>query len=191
MNPQDDYLPALLQSLAGADPEQTALRLAQAANDHPNDARPLLLLGAELAQAGKIDGAEAAYTVAIQRVPEFWIARFQLGLLQFTSARPAIARVTWAPLDSLAEGHPLRLFKLGFESLAEDRFDDTARLLRQGMAANTDNPPLNRDMQMLLDKLAAQGLLSADAAAAAATPEPAADAAPAEHFLVSAYRNVH
>lgn len=187
MSNQDSYLPQLLQALQGATPEQAVELLTEAAASYPNDARPLLLLGAELMQAGKPDGAEAAYTVALQRAPEFWIARFQLGLLQFTSARPAIAMVTWAPLDGLEPTHPLRLFKQAFECLAQDDFEQARDLLRRGIAANTDNPPLNRDMEMLLEKLAQQGLTGTPAQPGEPAPANAAD----EHVFVSAYRNLH
>lgn len=185
MPDQSDYLPLLLRRIEGASSEDSASVLAQAANDHPTDARPLLLLGGELAGAGKIDGAEAAYTVALQRAPEFWIARFQLGLLQFTSGRPAIALVTWAPLDQLDTKHYLRLFKQAFERLAEDDFESASRLLREGIQGNLENAPLNGDMNMLLGRLIQQGFVASDTSA-----EPP-NASTDEHFLVSTYRNAH
>jgi tetratricopeptide (TPR) repeat protein len=185
MNTNTDYIHDLIQRLKDADGPQTAFQLlADAADAHPTDARPLLMLAAEFAENRDMDSAEAAYAAALQRAPDFWIARFQLGLLQFTGARPAVARVTWAPLDSLEEQHPLRLFKRSFERLAEDDFQGARDLLQKGIAANSANPPLNRDMEMLLERIARQGqgeLAEPD------TQQGMTDA----HFLVSAYKSLH
>jgi len=85
----------------------------------------------------------------------------------------------------LDPAHPLRLFKQAFERLAQDDFEQARLLLRRGIAANTENAPLNRDMELLLEKLAQQGL-TGSTAQDQATPN-AAD----EHVLVSAYRNLH
>lgn len=81
MNDQD-YLPLLLQSLQADEPASAIVRLQQAAQQNPNDPRPLLLVAAAHAQAGQSDQAEAAYIAALQRTPQLAIARFQLGLLQ-------------------------------------------------------------------------------------------------------------
>lgn len=185
MNTTTDYIHELMQRLNDADgPQGTIQLLADAADAHPADARPLLLLAAEFAERRDVDRAEAAYAAALQRAPDFWIARFQLGLLQFTSARPAVARVTWAPLDSLEEQHPLRLFKRSLERLAENDFEGARDLIHQGIAANSANPPLNRDMEMLLEQIARQE-----------QGKPAEHDAQQEmtdaHILVSAYKNLH
>jgi tetratricopeptide (TPR) repeat protein len=183
MNAQADYIADLLQRIATAPPDQAAALLLDAAQMHPDDARPLLLLGAEFAQAREYDRAEAAYLAAVQRAPQFAIARFQLGLLQFTSGRPAVATLTWAPLDELPEGEPLRIFKRGIECLARDAFDEARTLLEQGIAANTSNPALNRDMQMLLQRIAQQQ--------GSAVPSEEASEETGAHFLVSAYKTLN
>jgi tetratricopeptide (TPR) repeat protein len=187
MNPGTDYMPQLLQTLQapGLAPADAVRLLADAADAHPADARPLLLLAAEFMQQGDADRAEAVYTTAVQRAPGFAIARFQLGLLQFTSGRPVMALSTWAALDELPEGDCLRLFKQAFEHLARDEFDDARALILRGMAANTTNAPLNRDMQMLLDRIAPA---SVPAPASHDKDKPAEEEA---HFLLSAYQNRH
>jgi tetratricopeptide (TPR) repeat protein len=200
-----DYFGALLarvQQIQG--PPQWDL-LERAATEYPTDPRPLVLLGANLVNAGLVDVAEAAYVIALQRAPDFWLARFQLGLLQLTSGRPAAAMATWAPLEQLGEGDPLCLFKRGMEALTFDRFEDARRWLIAGKAANTTNEPLNRDMQMVIDRLVESKLLPVGAPTAATETTPAAPdrvpAAPADvggeaapdaddgstHFLVSSY----
>ena len=187
MNPTTDYLPQLLQQLqAATTPEQSIDLLIEAADAHPNDARPMLLLGAEFMERRDVDRAEAAYVAALQRAPDFAIARFQLGLLQFSSGRPAVASASWAPLGGLAEQDPLRLFKEGLERLAVDDFEGARSLIERGIAANTSNPPLNRDMHMLLDRMrtTVPGK-AADAPAQAGTEDESAQA----HFLISAYKS--
>lgn len=179
----DDPIQELLRRLqATASPEATIQLLLDAADAHPADARPLLLLAAEFMEQGEVDRAEAAYSGALLRAPGFSIARFQLGLLQFSSGRPVMAMVTWGPLDQLDERDPLRLFKQGFERLAQDDFEDAGRLLREGIAVNSANLPLNRDMEMVLERMALQRQAIAD--------ESDRPAEPAEsHFLVSAYQS--
>jgi tetratricopeptide (TPR) repeat protein len=194
MEIQQDYFPALLAAIKELEPALSIERLRQAAYDHPNDVRPLLLLAAEHAGIGRIDEAEAAYIAVLQRAPDFAIARFQLGLLQFTSARPAAARATWLPLDMLDPGDPLRLFKTGLEFLAEDKFEEAKQWLMKGIAQNQGNLPLNRDMQRLIDEIAKlqekaprPSVGTPAAPATAAKEESAAD----EHFLLSSYRSLH
>ncbi|HVE53980.1 MAG TPA: hypothetical protein VNB23_11420 [Ramlibacter sp.] len=184
MNTAGDYIHGLLGQLQTASSDEALQLLADAANAHPADARPLLLLAAEFMERRDTDRAEAAYSAALLIAPEFAIARFQLGLLQFTSGRPAVAQVTWAGLEQLPEGDPLRLFKRGMEALAIDEFTAARALLRDGIAANTSNPPLNRDMEMLIAHIAT---LENPGSAG-----PAVQADPGEsHFLLSAYGRVH
>jgi len=141
----------------------------------------LLLLGAERVHASDIDGAEAAYIAALQAAPGLHIARFQLGLLQLTGSRPAAALSTWAPLQLLDEGQPLRLFASGLGCLARDEFAEARRLLELGIERNQENQPLNRDMRMVLERMAGLG---------AGGPGEAADAtaAASAHYLVSSYK---
>jgi tetratricopeptide (TPR) repeat protein len=182
-----DYLIDLLNDLRESDPASVRQALTEAADAHPEDPRPLSLLAAELVHAKELDGAEAAYLTALQRAPDYAIARFQLGLLQLTSARPAAATATWGPLDALDETHPLRLFKRGLELLAQDRFEDARHWLLEGIRLNETNAPLNRDMQMVLDRIA-QGLSGSGGQPADA---PESTPRPEDHVLISAYRNVH
>lgn len=181
-----DYLPELLTRLQSAKGAAARRLLGDAIEAHPRDPRPLLLLAAEFVHSKEIDRAEAMYTAALQLAPDFAIARFQLGLLQLTSGRPAVAVATWAPLDGLDAKDPLRLFKTGLEALAQDRFDDTRRQLEEGISLNRSNPALNRDMQLVLDRIAA------------ATPrgpgeggtDPASSEGGGQHVLVSTYGKV-
>jgi hypothetical protein len=130
------------------------------------------LLAAEFAQQGAYDAAEANFMVALMRDPQLSIARFQLGLLQYSSARPATASVTWQGLSALPEGHPFRLFRDGLNALAASRNEEGVRLLKEGIAANTVHEPLNRDMQRIIDGM---GNVESEES----------------HFLMSAYTSQH
>lgn len=180
-----DYMPALLARLQHTAPEESFALLYAAAEQHPRDPRPVLLLAAELVHAREIDRAEAAYLVALQRAPDWPIARFQLGLLQFTCARPAAALATWAPLERLAQDDPLRLFKAGIQALLEGRTDEARRLVADGLARNTVNAPLNRDMQLLLERVDELAAASRGAARAAPIDAPSPEGG---HLFMNAYR---
>jgi tetratricopeptide (TPR) repeat protein len=186
-----DYLPSLLQSLQADEPAAAIARLQQAAQQYMHDARPLLLVAAAHAQAGQTDQAEASYIAALQRAPDLAIARFQLGLLQFSAGRPAAALATWAPFDSLGPDQPLRLFRDALACLAQDRFDEAIALFQQGMAANRDNPALNGDMQRFVDAINRLPGRQPSGAGQEAAPSAADGQTGGEHFFLSAYRHMH
>jgi tetratricopeptide (TPR) repeat protein len=186
MNTGTDYIFDLIGELRESDTPTAVQSLNDAAKTHPDDPRPLLLMAAFFAQNGNIDQAEAAYISALRRAPDFWIARFQLGLLQFTSARPAAAMATWGPLDDLVQNHPLRLFKTAFEHIARDEFQQARLLLREGITRNTENVPLNRDMELTFSKLT-DTPVPPHSEQRAANAEVTTDA----HFLLASYGKSH
>jgi tetratricopeptide (TPR) repeat protein len=188
----DEDIATLLVELQTLNYEQSALKLTQLANLYTSDARVLLLLAGEHAQAGKMDLAEASFLSALQCEPHYAIARFQLGLLQFTSARPAVASVTWAPLDDLPENDPLRLFKTGFEYLAQNKTAEATHAIELGIHENKSNAPLNTDMRKVLTAIEGLSLLGNTSTPAPSQPtDIAAPEEATEHFLMSAYRNLH
>lgn len=148
-----DYFPELLERLERRQLADPRAALERAALEHPADPRPLVLLAARLIHENDVDRAEAAYLTALQRAPDLAIARFQLGLLQLTSGRPAAAQATWAPLDRLPEADPLRLFKTGLEALAHGDLEQALGWLQEGVAKNASNEPLNLDMRLLIDRI--------------------------------------
>jgi tetratricopeptide (TPR) repeat protein len=185
MTATTDPIQELLKQLHDSRGSDAAIQLlAKAADAHPTDARPLLLLAAEFAEQKQFDRAEAAYLSALQRSPNLDIARFQLGLLQFTSGRPAVAMLTWAPLDALGVENPLLEFKRSFESLALNDFEGARAHLQRGIAANTSNAPLNRDMHAMLDLIIREQQQESNSL-------PSEPPASENHFLVSAYKTLH
>ncbi|MFC5373278.1 tetratricopeptide repeat protein [Brevundimonas faecalis] len=138
--------------------------LSALARAWPLDARLPFLEGSVLAGARRYDEAKAAMTRAVDIAPGFDLARFQLGFLGYTSGDAAGASAVWGPLKALAETHPLRAFAEGLEAIAEDRTPEGVKRIEAGMAANDFNPPLNRDMGMLIAELRRAGLDDGSAA---------------------------
>jgi tetratricopeptide (TPR) repeat protein len=127
--------------------------LAQASAEQPDSAIPQFLLGAELMSVGRVAEAEAAYANAVLLAPRFAIARFELGSLQFTSGRAALALVTWQPLMQQPDVDALQYFVRGYAALAQDAFAESIALFEQGIASNQENQPLNDNIRLLIDEV--------------------------------------
>jgi tetratricopeptide (TPR) repeat protein len=113
------------------------------------------LLGAEYAQVGEYARAEREFREVLALNPAAHVARFQLGLLDLTLGEPGRAMEVWAPLELLPAGAALKSFKRGLEALIRNEFETCARLLGEGIEANTQNLPLNDDMRRVLARLPA------------------------------------
>jgi tetratricopeptide (TPR) repeat protein len=150
--------------------DQPDLKQIQAAvAKDPRNAQLRYLLGAELAQQKEYPAAVIEMRNALELDSSLHFARFQLGLLFLTMAQPANSIATWAPLESLDENAPLKLFKRGLEALIRDDFAACIALLRRGIELNTQNAPLNRDMSMVIERVN-QIVPNAPAAAPVVTP---------------------
>lgn len=139
---------AALQAGAG-DELALAERLIAA---YPGDARLHFLRGSVLAGAGRPIEAHASLARAVALAPDFTLARFQLGFFELTSGEAKRALETWAGLRTLAADHYLARFVAGLTDLIHDRFAEAIVALHEGIAANTENPPLNHDMQLIIDQ---------------------------------------
>ena len=111
------------------------------------------LLAAEYAQVGEYTRAAHEFHEVLRLNPAAHVARFQLGLLDLTLGEPRRAMEVWAPLEDLPAGAALKSFKRGLEALIRDEFETCARLLGEGIQANTQNLPLNDDMRRVLARL--------------------------------------
>ena len=139
-----------LVALATADPGRASSQIDTLLVRHPGDARLHFLQGSLLAGAQDYSAARAAMRRAVELAPDYAIARFQLGLLLLTSGDARGAEETWAPLEKLPPAHALRLFSSGLRHLARDEWDACLRDLEDGIVRNSENAPLNRDMQMVM-----------------------------------------
>jgi tetratricopeptide (TPR) repeat protein len=160
--------------------EESEALLRQAMALAPGAAAPHLLRAANFAHAGRHDLAEASYLACLTRAPDLAIARFQLGLLQASVGRYAVAHATWEPLLGLAEDHPIGLLGRGMLSLLMERREQACEFLRRGIACNLDNEPLNSDMRNVLARIDGETAT----AVADGVPAGAADV----HFLIDSYR---
>ena len=111
--------------------------------------------GAEFATLGDMARAETAFANAARLAPDFPMARYQLGLLQFSSGRAATALLTWEPLLALPESNPLPHFIHGFTALAQDRFQEALKHYDQGLALNTTNDALSSDIAKIVERIRA------------------------------------
>jgi hypothetical protein len=137
-------------TLAEADAATAIERINAMLVDHPQDPRLHFLKGSLLIEGGQLFDAHAALFRAVEIAPDFTIARFQLGLFELTSGEADRAVQTWAPLKALSDTHFLRAFVTGLEHLIADRFAACIEALQTGIAANSENLPLNRDMELII-----------------------------------------
>jgi tetratricopeptide (TPR) repeat protein len=121
---------------------------------YSRDPRLHFLKGSILAGVQRYEEGRAAMRQAIDIAPDYHLARFQLGFLEFTSGMPQAAVETWTPFIELDEGAAFRLLSEGLNKLAYDEFAEADSLLRRGVAANFEHPLINADMQLLLDDIA-------------------------------------
>ena len=121
--------------------------------DYPEDPRLHFLRGSLLASMGRPIEAMPALKKAVELAPDFALARFQLGFFQLTSGEATDALSTWGPLALLPVDHYLRMFVAGLTYLIRDEFEPALEQLRAGIAANEENPPLNRDMHLLAEQI--------------------------------------
>lgn len=131
---------------------------------YPEDARLHLLLGAAFVGDGRLIEGHRSLSRAVALRPDLAIARFQLGLLQLTSGESTAALETFGGLDLLPDTHYLRHFVDGLRSLVRDQFGQAVEKLRAGIALNQENEPLNRDMQLIIERC--ESLLGKASAAA-------------------------
>ena len=145
-----------LVSQMGAD-EGLALRsLDDRLGDYPGDPRLHFLKGSLLAGRQDYRAARAAMRKAVDLAPDYRLARFQLGLLLFTSGEAYAAQETWGPLLALPDGDYLKVFAVGLNHLIRDEFPEAVRRLEEGIALNRELSPLNHDMLLIIDEIRAK-----------------------------------
>lgn len=162
--------------------------LRRAVVNDPRNAELRYLLGAEMAQQKDYDSAVMEMSAAIALNPLLHVARFQLGLLHLTMARPDHATTVLAPLENLDDSSALKHFKRGLEALIRDDLANCLVHLRDGIERNTENPPLNRDMNLLASKVG-EALAAANGTQDKGPEKSSADAIRTDFSLYSTTRN--
>jgi tetratricopeptide (TPR) repeat protein len=141
----------------------------------PEDPRLHFMRGSALAGKGRSIEAHRSLQRAVELAPDFALARYQLGFFELTSGEPEKALSTWGPLLRLPADQYLRRFVEGLTHLIRDEFEAAIAEFEAGMAINSDNPPLNHDIGLLIaecSKLLDKG------------PTPEDDSASATSFLL-------
>lgn len=111
------------------------------------------LIASDEAAAGHVEAAEAAFAQAVLLAPAFHLARYQLGLLQFSSGRASVALITWQPLLDLAESDPLPHYVRGFGALAQDDFAQALAHYRAGLERENPNPAVAADVMKVVEQV--------------------------------------
>ena len=168
-----------LRAMRGGRDDDALRLLSRAIEANPKDGTPHHLRGAILASRGQMRDAIEAMTQALARSPQLSGARFQLGMLHFTSGNVVAAQSVWQAFDALDAHDPLRLFTTGMLHLAKDEFADCIALLEQGIAL-CGVESINKDMRRVIEKVKA--VVSANPPSA---DKP--DAHNPQHVLLSRY----
>lgn len=179
------------QGLQASQSDETELALKyfhEASQAAPNEGLPHFLAAGELAQIGRMQDAEGAYATAILLAPTMAVARYQLGLLQFATDRLPLALTTWQPLLALPEEDFMQQFVQGFFALASENRSHAEQRFRKGLALNTVNPPMNRDIERVLESLAALQAPEAPAETPPVVEDTAAGDEASAHVLLANYQ---
>jgi tetratricopeptide (TPR) repeat protein len=173
----DNLLAQGLAASGAGQPDEALNLFARARDADPASGIPHFLIGSEHASLGQFAEAESAFARAVLLSPAFPLARYQLGLLQFSSQRAAVALLTWQPLLDLPETDALLHFVRGLSALAQNAFDQALGHFHTGLACQPANPALCGDIRQLVE--AVERLATADG-------DTGSDA-PATHVLLSTY----
>jgi len=184
MNADPSFETLISEGLVASGENRTRAALdlfARASEALPSSGIPHFLIGSEHAACGNMEAAEAALANAVLLSPDFALARYQLGLLQFSTARAAVALVTWEPLFAAPPGESLGHFVRGFAALAQEAFDESLQHFEQGLAGEDVNPAVAGDIRKVMH--AVRALLD---------PQQAAEDNNTGHVLLAAYgRGLH
>ncbi|MFZ6873071.1 hypothetical protein ACO0LF_13530 [Undibacterium sp. Di27W] len=149
----DETLQEALRISQANDGPAAIMLFQQALAMNPQSATTYCLLAAEYITLGQVAESETAYANALMLAPDFHLARFQMGLLQFTSARVAVALLTWQPLLALPDNNALKLFAMGFAHMAQDDFNAALGYFERCIICNLDIPPLNTDIERVIAEI--------------------------------------
>lgn len=185
-----DSLPPLVHQAMAASQTGDSVRalelLEQASRAQPDSGIPHFLMGSEYASLGQFERAELALSNAVLLSPNMPVARYQLGLLQYSGGRAPAALVTWQPLLAMGENSPLPHWVRGFAALAQDQFDTAKAYFESGLRLNTENPPMSSDINKIITEIDAVQRANATQPDMAVQPEFETNDS-SSHFLVSNY----
>lgn len=150
-NDEESLAMEIAQSIAGLNPAQAMAEVNRAISVAPDNARLYFLRGSLHAEARDYTSAVADFRRSTSLDDSFSIATFQLGLLLLCLGDRFEAQRAWHPLERLPESDCLRLFQRGL-SMIDERPAEGIACLEAGQSSNTRYPPLNHDMQVIIDR---------------------------------------
>lgn len=179
-----DFLDQGVEASRQGDIEGACRLFQQASEAAPAWPLPLFMLGSERAAVSDFERAESLFAGAVLLDPAFHLARYQLGLLQFSGGRPQVALLTWAPLAQLPPQEPFPHLLQGFMALQADAFQQAMQHFETALPLAAANAGMQSDIRQIM-----QGI--AEKLGSAAQPDPTPADAPAdpatEHVLLSNY----
>ncbi|MFT3898569.1 MAG: hypothetical protein QM719_12920 [Thermomonas sp.] len=125
----------------------------------PGNVFATYLLAAQHAQLGMMDRAETGFRTVVQQVPDFPVARFQLGQLLLVKGANAEAHEILAPLTT--DARALGAYARVLSAISRDDVPTALAELEQGLAQPQEIPALEGDMRRLHDQLQADEVLPA------------------------------
>jgi tetratricopeptide (TPR) repeat protein len=150
---QEELIRLAINSSQANDAGMALVYLKEATSRADATATAHYLLGVEYAQIQMYPRAIAELESATTLDPSLSIARFQLGLLLMSSGDVPRAISILQSLGELEQQNPLHQFGIGLVHLMHDEFFEALHHLNLGIESNTTNPPLNVDMQKLVDEI--------------------------------------
>lgn len=115
------------------------------------------MLASSLASAGESHQAEEEFARSVLLAPNFPLARYQLGFLQFILGRIALAQLTWQPLlspkEETPESNTLMRFVQGFSALAADDLGKALAFFEAGLSYRFENEALLDDVRKIMGRI--------------------------------------
>lgn len=115
------------------------------------------MFASSLASAGESQQAEEEFAKSVLLAPDFPLARYQLGFLQFILGRIALAQLTWQPLlspkEETPESNTLMRFVQGFSALANDDLDKALAFFETGLSYRFENQALLDDVRKIMERV--------------------------------------
>ena len=174
---QTELLQLAITSGERNDASSAIVYLKEAVSRPDASANAHFLLGAEYAEIGLYDRAKACMKTALQLDPNSSITRFQLGLLLVSCGNSVEAEDVLRPIQDAND--ILTPFAKGLIYLIHNEFDSALNAFHQGMALNSHNPALVKNMQALVNGI--------EQLPPEVRAQSQADESHGQHILLSAY----
>jgi len=152
-NLSSDELVHLAMKASSDNKHDYAIQYLKQARQISQDPIALYLLAAEHAEIGMYQQAIEELNTVIAALPELWVARIQLALLQILTGQYQQPIECIQPLLTLPADNHFRHFAKGLDLLTKAEHSQCIEELEKGISLNKEIQPLNKDMQNLIDQI--------------------------------------